>query len=201
MNTILKRTINIALFFLLSVNFVNAEKTDEISGRKENCVVIDLKGSYSASFENFFETGALDGLSGSTRIMWHPNRRLRIGVESGFLNVIFKKMDSVETEFGNTNFSSRINAVPILLVFNMQVWEIDLYAGTGGVVLSSHVKSFGKSNHIIDYDYCLMFSTSYSYPLTKYMEIGVEASTYYYSQLKTFSGGLGLNLKFIPFKW
>jgi hypothetical protein len=86
------------------------------------------------------------GFAFSLRLLWHPDHRLRLGVESGWTTLYSYELKNVETSFGRTDASLSLNAIPVLVVFSMQVLgPVSLSAGVGGYSVRSHAISFGQT--------------------------------------------------------
>lgn len=87
-----------------------------------------------------------NAFGGTLRVMWKPEHLLRIGIETGLTQVYYVKTDNIPTPFGTTNFTSSLNAVPILLALSMPLAEhVDVYVETGSYLLYSSTKSFGST--------------------------------------------------------
>jgi hypothetical protein len=86
------------------------------------------------------------GWAFSARLLWHPDHRLRLGVESGWTTLYAYDLRDVETSFGRTDASLSLSAIPALVVFSMQVLgPVSLSAGVGGYFVRSHARSFGET--------------------------------------------------------
>lgn len=140
-------------------------------------------------------------LSPSVRIMWKPNHLLNIGIESGYLTV--SKQDSiiVSTPFDSTSFKARLNAIPILLVFNMKVAKIDLFYGMGLSYLTTRLEAFDERVVVGNWYYCYNIALAYNYPITKNIDIGIEAKSYFFPKLQTLTGGISINLSYQFLHW
>ncbi|HEX2617303.1 MAG TPA: hypothetical protein VHL57_07150, partial [Flavobacteriales bacterium] len=80
------------------------------------------------------------GWSGSVRVMWHPDHRLRVGIESGRVDLYRYTIDG-PGEAG----SVRLTAVPLLLMWSMPITKhVALYAGYGTYLLQSELDYFGR---------------------------------------------------------
>ncbi len=139
--------------------------------------------------------------SPSARLLWKPNHKLNIGIESGYLTI--SKIDSsvVSTAFGNTSFKARLNALPLLLVFNMNISKIQFYYGIGLSRITSRLEAFNDKVVVRSWYYCYNTSIAYSCKLSKNIELGIEAKSYFFPKLQKISGGAVVNLSYNFLKW
>lgn len=136
-------------------------------------------GTPDADFAVVFEAGAgyalylppnetpvridRSGYAFSGRLMWHPDHRLRVGLESGWTTFYAYDLTDVETSFGVTDAELSLTAVPLLVVFSMPVWEgLELHAGTGGYLVHSHAVSFGHAVDVTAFSQGWMAAASYA---------------------------------------
>ncbi|SRR5258706_3463662 len=81
-----------------------------------------------------------NGLTGTFRLMWHPDHRLRLGIESGWTNFY-----SYEVRGGANTAKVSLTGIPLLLVFSMPVTKrLSLFAGSGAYWLTSNLDYVGK---------------------------------------------------------
>ena len=96
------------------------------------------------------------GLYETIRVMWHPNYRLRVGIETGYTNFY-----SYTLLNGNSTGKVKLTAIPLLVVFSIKIIKrFNLFAGFGSYFLTtylnyngnikSHAQSLG-SNFAINY--------------------------------------------------
>lgn len=182
---------------MLFTLMINAQGASHKAYDSTFYMVIELKAGYTTAIDSSISNLVNWKVSPSIRILWKPNRRLSIGAESAVLNVTNTRQYNVDTDFGKTDFRSGIIAVPIILVFNMRIWELEFYAGTGAALLMSTIESFGKKSKFYDWDNSFMLGFAYHYPISKMFKIGLESSTYYFSQIDTFAGGGNIVIKIV----
>lgn len=135
------------------------------------------------------------------RVLWKPNHILNIGIETGYLTISKQDSDLVSTSFGNTIFKARINAIPVLLVFNMKISKIDLYAGIGISSITSRLEAFQDKVIVNDWYYAYNLGIGYSFPISKDFHIGIETKTYFFPRIQKISGGLVINFSYSFLKW
>jgi hypothetical protein len=118
------------------------------------------------------------GLSGSVRVMWHPDRLLRVGVESGWTRFFSY------TLHGNNDGHLNLTAIPLLVVFSMPIGErINLFAGGGGYFVSSNL-DFGTVVRVDEFSQGWMFAASYVFPLSPGLGLAAELKCFNASQFE-----------------
>lgn len=121
-----------------------------------------------------------NGFGGTLRVMWKPEHLLRLGLETGLTQVYYVKTENVQTGFGATDFTSSMNAVPILLALSMPLTErIDVYAGMGSFLLYSNTESFGSNVTASAMSVGFSLGVSYMTPLEGDWGIGGELKWYH----------------------
>jgi hypothetical protein len=119
------------------------------------------------------------GVSANLRLMWHPDHRLRVGIESGWSRFYHYSVDAVETSFGTTDVSLSLSAVPLLLVFSMPVLpSLELFAGTGGYFVRSHASSFGSTVDVTAFSQGWMAAAMWTAGEWKGFRFGTEVKWY-----------------------
>jgi hypothetical protein len=127
----------------------------------------------------------------SLRLMWHPDHRIKVGIESGkmrFLSYNFKD---------STGESGRIivDAVPLLVEWSMAVTRrLNVFAGSGVYFLKTKMDYAGeaKSNKI---SIGWMAAVSFIQPLNKDLSIGTELK--WMDAAETTDGSLALQVQLI----
>ena len=80
------------------------------------------------------------GMAGTVRVMWHPDHLIRLGLETGW------------TKFYSYEFGSQgegemyLSGVPLIVVWSMNVLNIDFFAGAGYYHLNSNIDYKGTVN-------------------------------------------------------
>jgi hypothetical protein len=182
----------IALLFAITV-VLHAEKRDSLFA-----ISIDVTPGLTTNFES----GKLNQLNfaPSMRVFWKPNHLLNIGFETSLLKLDRESRTNVESEFGPTSLKAALNAIPLLMVFNMKILHIDVYGGIGASYVTSKVNAFNTKviAHIWRYTYC--FGVGYTYPL-KRIGIGIEARMYSFAKLEKTMIGIMPKLTYDLYKW
>jgi hypothetical protein len=115
--------------------------------------------------------------------MWKPEHLLRIGFETGLTQVYYVKSEDIQTNFGTTDFSSSLNAVPILLVLSMPLApKFDIYAGMGSFLLYSVTESFGSTvtSSVLSIGFSL--GLSYMTPIGDDWDLGAEVKWHHFDR-------------------
>jgi len=106
----------------------------------------------------------------SVRIMWHPQYRLRIGLESSMTTFY-----SYGVEEGNTKGKLKLTAIPVVIVWSMAIVKrVNAYAGIGSYFLTTRLDYLGK---VVSKSVSLgaNFAIDYQQPVSKNVRLVVEA--------------------------
>ncbi len=113
------------------------------------------------------------GPSGSVRLMWLPDHRLRVGFESGWTPLYSYTIDGP----GPTG-KVELVAVPLLLVWSMPLTDrFSLFAGYGTYRITSKLDYLGtarSSTHSLGYS----AAVSYVYPISEWVGVDMEVKWY-----------------------
>lgn len=94
------------------------------------------------STDTLIQIDSRTGLSFILRAMWKSEHLLRIGIELGWLSIADFNNDNYESDYGTTNVFASLDAIPLMLVFDMYLWGIDFYTGLGYYKVMSKIDSF-----------------------------------------------------------
>ncbi|MCB2205455.1 hypothetical protein KQI65_11965 [bacterium] len=172
----MKRLLVIVLL-LLSYNASHAQE----SGDDDFSIVLTAGGGLAHYLHAVDIEGDVRkyGAAGHLRLMWHPDHRLRMGVETGWTFFYHYDISEVDTPFGPTSAALTLTAVPVLLVFSMPVHEaVTLYAGTGGYIVRSHATSFDNTVNVTSFSQGWMAAGSWE--LGKLGGIAIESELTWY---------------------
>jgi hypothetical protein len=103
-------------------------------------VVVSAAGGYTRNVSKFDATPPglrQDGFVGTLRVMWKPEYRLSLGIETGFTHVYRVDADDYPTEFGPIDIYTSQNAVPILGMVSMYLGRGLTISGGAGIFLLS----------------------------------------------------------------
>ncbi len=173
-------TIFCALILCAAAPGVRAQTLESVRGSNSD-LVLTLAGGlarYVMPHEAPFEIDR-NGAVFSARLLWHPDHRLCMGVESGWTRFYTYDRTAVETDFGVTDASLSLSAIPALAVFSMEIHRnITLYAGAGGYFVRSHATSFGTTVDVTRFSQGWMAAASWDYTLSGHLQIGMEMKWY-----------------------
>jgi hypothetical protein len=126
--------------------------------------------SSQSGIPTYFETSEKkEGGAGTFRILWHPDHRLRAGVESGWTTFYSYKLE-------NTPLPGKLSltAIPLLAEFSMPVVRgLYVYGGAGIYFLTSKLEYAGS---IKAHDRALgwMAAISYNYRISRILSASAE---------------------------
>lgn len=169
----------LALLFVLS-------GTAEATAQDSTGVNIQHKGKYAfvlyAGGGWFYYSGAVGSPAlgsttsivhshpiGTVRIMWHPDHRLRVGLETGYTNFYTYSIKANDIP-GKVNLTT----VPVLLVWSMALSpRFNIFAGAGVYLLTTNLEYQGKVASKAT-SLGLNISANYVQPLTPRLGLGAE---------------------------
>jgi hypothetical protein len=177
-------------------------QVEETKSRGEYSLVIMTGGgaSYyliSPGVPRFLET-TITRISPSAtfRVMWFPDHRLRVGIESGWTDLYSYKIKG-DYYSGKLKLSS----IPILIVWSMLIDKnINLYGGTGTFYNYTTLYYAGKSVSG-NFNLGWMLAASYNINLNDKLTITPELKWLDISESKDQSLSLQLLLAWKVFKW
>lgn len=103
------------------------------------------------------------------RIMWHPQYRLRLGLETGYTDFY-----SYNLKNGNTKGDVSLTAIPILITWSMPVVKrLSIYAGFGSYFLTSRLNYNGKVKSTT-FSLGSNFALAYVQPISKNLQLAAE---------------------------
>ncbi len=129
------------------------------------------------------------GPAATIRVMWQPQFRLRLGIETGFTNFY-----SYSLKNGSINGKLDLSAIPILVTWSMPVVKrVRIYAGFGSYFLTSHLNYTGKVKSTT-FSLGSNIALSYVQPISKNVGIAVEGK--WANAFETKDNALSLQLHF-----
>lgn len=133
----------------------------------------------------------------TVKIMWQPEHLLRVGIESGYLSFYSYKQSGFTSEYGTTDVKSSLSAVPIILIFSMELFkEFEISTGVGVYFLFSEIDSYDNKVSSSVFSNGYYSSVSYYYPLNKDIKVGGELKYYYISKIEDADISLQFVLKY-----
>lgn len=194
MNTILIKILFFILFFEVSLSANAAQDSIIVKHYDIFYYEISIINSYSILVDK--DSKIEDSRYSPTfRFKWKPNRKLSVGVESGYIPILFTD-SKVITENGKENFKGSMYGIPALIIFNYDISILSLFGGFGTSYLMSDITALNqnyKSNTWIDtYNYGIGLSI----PLAHNFSIGIEAKGFFFSKINKLIGQAGVNVKY-----
>lgn len=154
-------------------------------------VLYKINTAFSGGYSYYISAFKMDKMNKfqpgfSTRIMWQPEHRLRVGVESGYqkLYSLFRKGFN-SPEYGTTDVDLSLSTIPIFLVFSMEVYPgIEIDAGIGEYILLTYVNSFNNVVESYGFSNGYLLGASYFYSLTDSFYVGGRFKWLYFSKIE-----------------
>jgi hypothetical protein len=125
--------------------------------------------------------------------MWQPDHRLMIGLQASYIALPGEQKENVNTEFGKTDFKAGLRTAPILLVFGMKIWELNIYGGMGVGRVTSSIEAFGEIASGYEWNNAIYTGVGYRCDFSRYFGLGIENRTYYFSKHELLVNGTFLN--------
>lgn len=159
--------------------------------------IIGLGYSYFLTSLNNLDGFNAHSFNATAKIMWQPEHLLRVGIESGYLSFYSYKQSSFTSEYGTTDVKSSLSAVPIILVFAMELFDrLEVSSGVGVYFLFSEIESFNNKVSSSVFSNGYYSSLSYFHPLNNDLSIGGELKYYYLSKIEDADLSLQVVLKY-----
>lgn len=134
---------------------------------------------------------------GTLRVLWHPDHRLRVGIESGYTTFYSYTLSGIN----NTNGNLQLNAIPMLLEFSMTIYKnFHIYVGAGTYLLTTHLEYAGEVRSRF-YSNGWMAGAAYIYPLND--NLGLAAELKWLNAAETRDAAFALQAQFVWkfYKW
>lgn len=149
-----------------------------------------------------FEGQQTSQLIFTCRFMWEPEHLLRVGLESGFIQLYYLDTKVYDSIFGSTDVLINMSSVPIMAVFAMEIVDnLEFIGGIGGFIITSEVTSFNNYVKSTSWSNAYEFGLSYLHPLNDKLKIGAEIKSYYITHLENYDVALQFSLKYSIFSY
>jgi len=137
-----------------------------------------------------------NGFSGTIRLMWEPEHLLSVGIESGYLQLY--NFHTQRTINGiSFSGSSELNAVPILMVFSMELFEnFKISFGSGIFLLNSKVDALDNLVNSNQISTGILAGASYLHPLSHTLSLGGEIKYYLINKIEDGDLSLQVSLQY-----
>ena len=178
-----KTLITILIFPLMAISSKSFGQTADTT-YKVNAVV-GFGYSYFISSLSELDGFNPHSFNATAKIMWQPEHLLRVGIESGYLSLYSYKQSGFTSEYGTTDVKSSLSAVPIILIFSMELFrEFEISTGVGVYFLFSEIDSYDNKVSSSVFSNGYYSSLSYYYPFNQEIRIGGELKYYYISKIE-----------------
>lgn len=108
-------------------------------------IILEAGPGYGWTTDTLIHEGTVrGGMSWFVRLLWKPDHRLSAGIETGWVHIAEHKTTNVSTIFGKTDMQAILKAMPMMLVFDMDLWGWDLYTGLGWYYIFASTKAFNE---------------------------------------------------------
>lgn len=215
MTQTMKNLYTVVLMVLLAVLSETAKAQADSSGVKRGpyALVITAGGGLSYYSARLGVPSALEqptvsrfGIPASLRVMWHPDHRLRFGLETGLI-----PMYSYRGNAANSRARVEVSAIPILLVFSMPLaWlsgterslarRLAVSGGTGAYLIRSQLDYAGIVNSSRP-SVGWMLGGSYTQPISRRLRVATELKWFDAGATEDAAFVLQLQLVWRAFSW
>jgi hypothetical protein len=177
----------------------------QVKSRSINLILGGGLGHFFNTFTNVLDEDVRnDRPSFCGKLLWQPEHRLSIGIESGYYNMY--STTRIQTNIGAEKLTSRLKVVPIFLSLSMRVVNhLNINFGTG---LADMIYTLNaaktKSEKVVGTTYSMSNYTTgftYSYPLGKKFRLGAEFKYLYLRKTDDSHVSLLLNISYKIFSW
>ena len=113
------------------------------------------------------------GVAGNLRVLWRPGYRLAIGAEVGSVGIssLTVKSDSLFS----TGSSMNLTAIPMMVVFAMEWYGVELSAGPGVVLYQFNGSADNQITQSSDIEIAWSVGVQYFLPINSSLRVGIGA--------------------------
>jgi hypothetical protein len=122
-----------------------------------------LDGNYSNS-----------GFNISLRLKWGSGKFFGAGIETGWLQISSLKEGSAFTLIGETDIEASLNAIPVLFILGVQLYDFQVHGGVGYYNVISNSSAFGNSIISSEWDFGYLLTLGYVIPSGGAFKLGAE---------------------------
>ncbi|GAA4454110.1 hypothetical protein GCM10023189_20160 [Nibrella saemangeumensis] len=136
------------------------------------------------------------GVPATVRLMWHPDHRLRVGIESGWT-----PMYAYSAQADDRRSRVFVSAIPLLVVYSMPVTRrFALFGGTGAYLINSTLRYNGvvRANAL---SLGWMVAGHFTQPITRNLGVAVEVKWHDATQTNDANFALELQLVWRAYRW
>lgn len=189
-------------FILLQSESVPQDEVREETIMNRNRICVELTGGGSVYTKTIYrDETRIMGIVGGFRLMWEPDKLLRIGIHSGYMELAKLRTEYILTEFGETKRSNKLTAYPIAVIFNMKVSQIELILGLGAGFVTSQIRAFDEESVSTIITSLKLYGVGYMYNINKEISVGAEVKYYSYSTPEVTSITFEIKGKYALLEW
>jgi len=199
-----KHLFQLILALLMTASLATYGQSQEKS-RSINLILGGGIGHFFNTFTNVLDEDVHNERpSFSGKLLWQPEYRLSIGLESGYY--FLYSTTRIQTDGGSEKLTSKLKVVPIFLSLSMNVINhLDINFGTGWADMIYTVNpAQSKAEKVVGTTYSMSNYTTgltYSLPLGKKFRMGVEFKYLYLRKTDDSQVSLLLNISYKIFGW
>lgn len=159
-------------------------------------------GYYLNNFQNVYDENVKNSNPFFTsKITWHPEHRLEIGLESGFYSLY--STDRIEVDDKSLKFTTKLRVYPVFLNLSMRVVNnVSVSIGTGWCFMDYFISSNKKSGDALTVSTISKANYTagiiYNRPFNKHFDYGTELKFLYIG--KTWDKQLSISF-FVAYKF
>jgi len=161
----------------------------------------ELGLGYNTDVNTLLTEIQFQNFSPSLRILWKPDHRLNIGLQTARINIMDIQKNETQNEFGRSDIHASLKGYPALLIINMNLYGIGLYGGLGTTYVTSSIEAMNSRVNVNNWYYTYYLGIGYNYYFSDSFGIGFEADIYTFSLMQVRSGGLKLKLNYDFLNW
>ncbi len=160
----------------------------------------------SAGLGTMLHSGAAAGkeadwLLPGCAMLWKPNRRLNIGVEAAYMKLERVSKTVVSDVYGTTEMNASLNAAAFILLFDMEVWKLNISGGMGASLVQSSVTAYESTVDASSWMAAYYGSATYYLPLSGRFALGIKAGVYSIPKIDKITGGISLAISYDILQW
>ena len=137
-------------------------------------ILIEFGSGYGLSKDSVSQPVSRYGLLGMFRIMWKPDHRLKAGIETGWLRIASVHDEEIKNEFGTVKLNATLKAIPVMVVFDMDIWRLNLYTGLGYYYVLSTIGAENDEITNTQWNVGFYLALAYKYPLSEKIKLCSE---------------------------
>lgn len=134
-------------------------------------IILEGGLGYGLSTDTLTKPGSRYGLSGIVRILFKTDHKLKFGLETGYLDINSYKHGRIENEFGVSVVNATLDAVPLMLVFSMDIRGFNINTGLGYYYVTAVIEAFDESVSDSRWNIGFYWSIGYKFSISEYFDL------------------------------